>query len=218
METGCGQQTIKQTPHSRPYPHSRESGNLPINWCGAGNARAASLCNLRRWRGNREIPAFAGMGSSFNFVVRSLFYSRFRPFLPYPHSSHIPIPPTSPFPPYPYSPPYPHSRESGNLPINWCGAGNARAASLCNLRRWRGNREIPAFAGMGSSFNFVVHPLVYSRFRPFPPHPHSLHIPIPPISSFPPISLFPPYPHSRESGNLPINWCGASNARTAPLF
>ena len=146
-----------------------------------------------------SIPAFA---HSSRILIPSTF-----PFPPHPHSSHIPIPLTSPFPPYPYSPPYPHSRESGNLPINWCGAGNARAASLCNLRRWRGNREIPAFAGMGSSFNFVVRSLFYSRFRPFPPYPHSLHIPIPPASPFLPYSHSPhisippisPFPRKRES-------------------
>ena len=148
------------------------------------------------------------------------------------HSSHISIPsrisipPNISIPPYlhflPYlhSPPYPHSRESGNLPINWCGAGNARAASLCNLRRWRGNREIPAFAGMGSSFNFVVHPLFYSRFRPFPPHPHSSHIPIPPTSPFPHIfisshiSIPPHIPIPAKAGISRLT--GAGRATLAP--
>ena len=53
-------------PHSHLF-HSRESGNLPVCWGGAGNARAALVCNLRRWRWNREIPAFAGMGRIFLF-------------------------------------------------------------------------------------------------------------------------------------------------------
>ena len=81
-----------------PYPHSRESGNLPTP------APTARIPRQRRQK--REIPAFAGMENSF-------FLSQF-PSSSFFHSPIFLLSPTPPNPPNP--PPYPHSRESGNLP------------------------------------------------------------------------------------------------------
>ena len=73
---------------------------------------------------------------------------------------------------------------------------------------------------------YCPHPFLFSRallhspdafpipaFARLPPYSHSSHIPTPSI--FP---HSPPSSHSRESGNLPVHWGRASNARTAPLL
>ena len=72
--------------------------------------QVAPHCNSRRWRRNREIPAFAGMGEGLEWGsggVRKQGRKQKNN-----QKNH------------------PHSREGGNLPVIWCGAGNARAAPL----------------------------------------------------------------------------------------
>ena len=119
------------------------------------SAAIAAFADRRHWRFRfAEFPADAGRDSRFRgngrfFYFTLIFYS--------PHSHLF------------------HSRESGNLPVCWGGASNACAASVCNLRRWRWNREIPAFAGMGRIFLFhayflppALSPLPFPRKRESP--------------------------------------------------
>ena len=167
------------------YPHSplfiqseNESAEekiklLPI----PAKAGISPLCAVgaysRRRRWSWEIPAFAGMGVVF-FVV---FFASF----PYSRTS----------PPLPF----PRRRES---PCGWGRASNARTAPIycwggAGVARWY--REIPAFAGMGSSFNFGGSGGMDGEGICFFGEDKKI------------------YPHSREGGNLPV--AGAGRATLA---
>ena len=147
MEIGCGQQTIKQTPHSRPSQRIPHSPHIPIpakagisRLTGAGRATPAPhrfvICadgaGIGRFPLSREwgvrlillstpfsIPAFTH--SPHPHSLPHLHSPPTSPFPPHPHSSHIPIPPTSSFPHIFISPPtslfppispFPRKRES----------------------------------------------------------------------------------------------------------
>ena len=127
-------------PHSRPTP-SRESGNLPVMPAEGGGFAPLAL--------DREIPAFAGMGRGgvlvfVSGVCRTLCCRVFVFSLPFFFTltffSHFHFFSHSPFRPHPHSPPtpFPRKRESP------CDARRRRGIP----RRWRWDREIPAFAGM----------------------------------------------------------------------
>ena len=170
MEIGCGQQTIKQTPHSRP--------SLPA-------------CNLtlRRLRGGVKIRAseFLGGGGMPPIIETSpppATASRSHPPPQAAGGKNSFIPLIFPFP-LPYSIP-------AKAGISSRECGKFREAEVqCRLRRCVADDAAPRDSRFRGNGSFLISRLClfYSRF-PFPPS----SIPAPPFHSRP-----LPFPRKRES-------------------
>ena len=168
---------IKKAP---PFPNSPQIPPSPFPRKRESPDSSGEAANHRQRRQSREIPAFAGMGSMLIFAGippfhscegRNLFPRSGIPLLSKasitakipafagmeecdgnpPHSPHIKKAP--PFPNSPQIPPspFPRKRESPD------SSGEA-----ANHRQRRQNREIPAFAGMGSMLIFAGIPPFHS--------------------------------------------------------